>query len=531
MLKVLIADDESKIIQLIEKLIDWQQLDMELAATASNGIEALDMISRLKPDIAITDIRMPGIDGLDLIRQGKAVCPDMEFVIISGYRHFEYAQLAISYGVSAYLLKPIRKDELMSTLSGISEKFRKTENLLSDDERVRITMKSDEELLRTTFLSRLVYGQKITKKMELINRDYHYTFEQGMLLVGVIKADGHILDDKKNMKFIDGKAHELIDRNISPVSIENEAVTIDGFVYILVNYDSERQQIHKAFKNILDDLMIQESIMRGIHITIAVSSDATSFENIPKCIKEARLLIENRLVEGTGRIIENSITDDSGFVRTMQFGDFNRQMHVALESLDTSRIRNTIMKLKNDILSIPTITGHEIIQMTREVCNLYLYFLKNQRIEENNGFIEKYNAGADNCSDPQDLFDYLIKNIVVSYDKAILVKQQEESRPVRLAKEYMEKHFAEALTIETISGEVSLSPTYFSTLFKKNTGLTFLEYLSNIRMEMAKKLLKETSIPVCDISEKVGYIDTKYFTKTFMKYSGLKPREYRKLYS
>ena len=97
--------------QLIEKLVDWDALGMEVVAVAENGIEALEKIKEFHPDIVITDIRMPGYDGLDLIRLGKEEAPKAEFVIISGYRHFEYAQMAIRYGVNAYLLKPIRKDD------------------------------------------------------------------------------------------------------------------------------------------------------------------------------------------------------------------------------------------------------------------------------------------------------------------------------------------------------------------------------------------------------------------------------------
>lgn len=112
MLKVLIADDEEKICQLIEKLIDWKTLGLSVAAVALNGIDAISKITEHKPDIVITDIRMPGIDGMELIERTKRICPDTEVIIISGYRHFEYAQTAIRYGVRNYLLKPIHKKRI-----------------------------------------------------------------------------------------------------------------------------------------------------------------------------------------------------------------------------------------------------------------------------------------------------------------------------------------------------------------------------------------------------------------------------------
>jgi two-component system, response regulator YesN len=154
MLRVLIADDESKVCQLIEKLVDWDALGMEVVAVAENGIEALEKIKEFHPDIVITDIRMPGYDGLDLIRLGKEEAPKAEFVIISGYRHFEYAQMAIRYGVNAYLLKPIKKDELTETLKRLSTRFRAQTEQLSQEEKTRLAIRSDEKNLREVFQKR-----------------------------------------------------------------------------------------------------------------------------------------------------------------------------------------------------------------------------------------------------------------------------------------------------------------------------------------------------------------------------------------
>ncbi len=182
MLRVLIADDESKVCQLIEKLVDWDALGMEVVAVAENGIEALEKIKEFHPDIVITDIRMPGYDGLDLIRLGKEEAPKAEFVIISGYRHFEYAQMAIRYGVNAYLLKPIKKDELTETLKRLSTRFRAQTEQLSQEEKTRLAIRSDEKNLRQAFLQDLVgrrNKETLSQPLLEINREFHYRFEPG----------------------------------------------------------------------------------------------------------------------------------------------------------------------------------------------------------------------------------------------------------------------------------------------------------------------------------------------------------------
>ena len=122
MLKVVIADDEARILSLIRLLPDWDALGIEVAGTAGNGLEALALIERERPDILITDIRMPGCQGLELIERARRIVPDIEIIIISGYAHFEYAQTAIKLGVGDYLLKPIKKDELTATLSKLAQR-------------------------------------------------------------------------------------------------------------------------------------------------------------------------------------------------------------------------------------------------------------------------------------------------------------------------------------------------------------------------------------------------------------------------
>lgn len=124
MWKVIIADDEKLICRLIEALVDWEKLNMRIVGKAENGLEALEMVKDLRPHLLITDIRMPGCDGLEFIRQARELSPDIEIVIISGYAHFEYAQTAIAYGVGNYILKPVNQAELNKTLQKIALRLR-----------------------------------------------------------------------------------------------------------------------------------------------------------------------------------------------------------------------------------------------------------------------------------------------------------------------------------------------------------------------------------------------------------------------
>lgn len=535
MLKVLIADDEQKVCQLIEKLVDWDSLGMKIVDVENNGIDALEKIREHKPEIAITDIRMPGYDGLELIQKGKEINPRMEFIIISGYRHFEYAQTAIQHGVSAYLLKPIKKEELIHELSKIRDTLLEKTEQLTFEEKMKLTMKSDEEMLRMTFMSDLIYRKNkllLKHPLEQINREFHYKFQPGEFGAYIIKLDGQIINDSENLKFMIDKVHVAVERLFEECTYDYELYVIGSFIYLILNYNPDKRMgVRKQMKSLMDELLVQSSILEGLSVTLAAGAGGRDIGNLENSLKNARLLAEERLVTGTGKLLEGDMETTGEFAESSIFTQFNSQMFQALESLEVSHVRGVITELKNNMLAQEKITGHEILQMTKEVCNLYLFFMKNNKIAIKEGLLEEFNAGADNCASAAQLFDYLIQKITGSYEDAAELKKQEDNRPIRMAKQYILQKYGEPLTLEELSEIVGLSPAYLSTVFKKSTGMTFLEYLSKVRMDMAKQLLKETNDTVASICQQVGYNDVKYFTKTFIKYSGLKPNEYRKLYS
>lgn len=245
MLKVLIADDEEKICQLIIKLINWEEMGLKIAATASNGIEALEQAKICKPEILITDIRMPGIDGMELIRKVKEKLPDTEIIIISGYRHFEYAQTAIRYGVRNYLLKPIKKEELRDTLQKIADIYREKNEQLNFEERVRLALKNDAGKLRTSFISRMIYGDRERENiisLKELNNQYHFHFREGVFQVAAIKFD-HVNHNDSCISFLADKAAGLALQYLEPVCFDHEVYAEFSTFYLLLNFGEEESKM------------------------------------------------------------------------------------------------------------------------------------------------------------------------------------------------------------------------------------------------------------------------------------------------
>ena len=156
---------------------------------------------------------------------------------------------------------------------------------------------------------------------------------------------------------------------------------------------------------------------------------------------------------------------------------------------------------------------------------------KNQLPFSNAGIPEKFEKYALRCGKPDEIFRYLSDLISESMDSILKDKQEENIRPIRQAKQYIQQNYMKSITLDDVSSVAGFNATYFSSLFKKETGSNFVEYLSEIRMNRAKDLLKETNMSIAAVCEAVGYNDLKHFTKSFKKATGIKPGEYRKLYS
>ena len=538
MLKVLIADDEEKICQLIEKLINWESLGLKVAAVASNGVDAVKKIMEYRPDIVITDIRMPGIDGMELIERTKKICPDTEIIIISGYRHFEYAQTAIRYGVRNYLLKPIRKDELRETLEKIVDICRERNEQLDFEERVRLALKNDAERLRTGFISQLIYGSSERKgdsSIEAVDAQFHFRFREGIFQILGIRFDriGH---DDNCISFLADRATDIIKQFLGSLCFDFELYVECSNLYVLLNYSTEDQKnIRRAVRQIFDELKQQEAILKGMEITAGMGRMTGCIGELRSSLLDASFMLQQRIIAGTGRILEigeqGRVT--SGFVDSEAFGQFNRDMERALESLNTMEVRKVICGLLDQLSSYNGMTGYEALQMSREVCNHYIFCMKNRSIyiENESKFVENFSRESEDCVSMEELFHLLSRTVCRSFDTAVEAKRAEDNRPMRLAKKYIQENYSKPLTLEEVSAKAGFAPGYFSTLFKKETGTAFLEYVQSVRMESAKKLLTTTTDSMYVICEKVGYSDVKYFTKCFVKYTGLKPGEYRKIYS
>lgn len=538
MIRVVIADDEVKVCQLICGLIDWKSVDMEIVGVAHNGIEALEFIKTLQPDLMITDIRMPGYDGLEMINRGKLIKKDIDFIIISGYSHFEYAQSAIEYGVTDYLLKPIKMNELLNTLNKIREKYRQRTEQLSNEERMKIRLQSDIDKLRSGFFTEVLLQRSVNQEsidIEKSNEEYHFKFQQGFFQVFVVKVDCEYEQlYESSIKILEDKVAQILRGFLKPKCFDMEICFQDSRAYSVLNYeDNNKKTVRKQLKAGLDELLVQKSVFDKIKFTIGLGTAVKDIKQLRASLKTAELAAEQRLIEGTEKLIEDVPMQELSPGGDTLLADLTKSMEAALEALDSKGVTASIDWLKEQALNKPNTSGQGILHLAMEACSIYLVLLRKHQFNMENAeeFYETFSLHGDLCSSASELFTYLSKVIGQSVDNLIEDKKQADTKPIRTAKQYIKQNYMNPISLKEVSSIVGFNDSYFSSLFKKESGKNFLEYVSEVRMNKVKELLKETNLSIADICQRVGYNDLKHFTKSFKNYTGLQPNEYRKLYS
>lgn len=533
MIKVMVADDEIRICKLIINLINWEELGMEIVGVADNGIDALHMIEQEEPDLVITDIRMPGCDGLELIGKAKKHNDKLEFIIISGYGEFSYAQKAIEYGVKDYLCKPINKDSLYKALCRVKEAITK-QNHQSNLEKEYADIKKDMGKIRASFVKNLILFNAeggTESSLEEINQNYYFHFREGAFQVVAIKIDGRS-EARKNIAEFHTKLAESLQSLFQGLTYELEIITNSSNLYVLLNYDpAEKEKIEAVLQRTLNEFKSRLTTF-GLLITIGHGEAVTALRMIPAAIEAAKQAIDDRILKGTGRIIRSSGSKPGETYDEEQFCEFTKKFTKAVELLDFAEITKVINHLKED-LSRERIGGSALKRLVREIGNTYYITMRNNQIKVADAVEEQeqLEKAIDHCYSLELLFQELVQHIGVSLKKLAEDKAQKNLGQIREAKIYIEENYMKNITLEDLGSYLGFNPSYFSSLFKKETGSTFLEYLSKVRIEKAKELLKEPGLRIQDVCLMVGYNDVKYFTKLFIKHTGLKPKEFRKIFA
>lgn len=536
MIKVLIADDEKKVCQLIVNLVDWESFGFEIVSVVNDGISAYQYLQQNTVNVLITDIRMPGCDGMELIQKTKVLHPDIYIVIISGYSQFDYAQNAIRFGVEDYLLKPIRKKDLTATLKKIADKRNVDIKDAANWQNIQKRLEENEEKVKRSLLEDIVkrpekFGGFFSE--EKINEEYHYCFRPFYYQTFVIKIlPGHRAEDADARRLILKKGIEIAEDALGGICNELVVSMIDEDIAGIFNGTQEALDMAvKKLKKVKLDIIRLQDLFEEVHVYIALGRRVDHVGSILISFDEAKEAIQNRFYFCEGLLTKECMPEDlKEYVRRYINNPFKKRFLGYIEIIDTESIEQEMEALKRALENSDCKNGRIVSEVYREIMTLFYFGAHNYNINIPDQYTDLMNQ-LELCGTLKEAMDKLRVYMVNSLSVWVEEKKVVESRPIRIAKQYIGQNYYKPLTLEIVSKEIGFNPTYFSGVFKKETDMNFSDYLKNVRVENAKDMLLDTGQTIEDISFSVGYSDVKYFSRLFKKLTGVTPTEFRRLYN
>ena len=537
MLKVLIADDEKMICSLISQLLDWNALGYEIVGMAYTGVDAYEMIRKEQPDVIISDIRMPGYDGIELIKRTKEAGIEAEFVMISGFKQFEYAQNAMKYGVKYYLLKPIEEDKLQEIAEEIKDAILSRKQHDHYRNQLELEIQETRDKMKKRFLTSMLFGEQESRKIadcNSINQEYSTSFKEGVFQAVFIKVDTDRGEEESIGSMIE-KLEKYTDI-LGDVCEEHITTEMHSGIITLVNYKFEQEAlVRKKIEEMYEEIKKYIDRFEGFSVVLGVGRKMDHFLESNLCLKTAIDAIKYRI-----RISNTNII----YLENYQFEPYDIDKIVTegkkqayLSKVVSGDIRGAQDCLAATLREIRYSGGSYSPILFFDILIAYVDLLtdycKQQDLysEEYERNLKKWNVSTDNIRSEKMLLSVTEDLIRETLEYAAEEKKSKDIKPIREIKKYIEENYMEEISLGQLAELVDMNASYLSSVFKKETGMTYSEYLILCRVKQASRLLVETNLSIGEIAHQSGYQDARYFSKQFSKQVGLKPSEYRKLYS
>ena len=562
MIKVFLVEDEYAIREGIKKSVDWEKNGFELVGEAGDGEMAFPKILKTKPDILITDIRMPFMDGLELATLVKKELSDIKIVVLSGYYYFNYAKQAISIGVEEYILKPVSGENLLKELGKIAESIKAHRQEEQAREKYLQDMEEIRALERQKFIHDMIDG-KISMQESLeqgreLGIDITATYYSIVLFQAFLKDR-----EDSDVNAYSGVNEEILKR------IKEEFADLDN-VYLYEQVGDVLCFLEKS--DTLEEM--GTNINRGIGRITDIMKDFEDWIYFISCGKSVERIrdVNNSYRDASRRFADRYMLDESCIIlgnddtpqrqrkirETIEAEkkDSAQDMdlgNIDIRKLDISGIDFKMLSQKTILHFLRSGTLSEVGDLVNEYFNsigedamgsiMFRQYILMESLLSGLTFLDSMGVGRDKASDilgelkdpikfvenldSSKEYIRLLLNSMIEYRNQISDKKYLEI--IEKAKKFIQDEYRnEDMSLQLVASNVNVSSNHFSAIFRKETGETFIDYLTRVRMENAKELLTCTSMKTSEIGFEVGYRDPHYFSYIFKKTIGMSPKEYRR---
>lgn len=543
MLKIFLAEDEVVVRETIKRMIPWEELGFELVGEAADGEMALPLLIRQQPDLLITDIKMPFMDGLTLARLAKKEIPGLKVVILSGYDDFNYAKQAIGIGVEDYLLKPITKNALIERLSEIRSRYEHEKTQKEYYEKFQREMQAYEKNSSRDFFEALVGGSmdmmEVYKRAEKLGLDI--VAEAYNVLIFTMNCDEDFSGQRDEYSSWEAESLELLENFFAGHS---SAMLLRSNIFSYgVLLKGQRETIEENTRACVDEIrkiLSRQDGRREWFLAVGQSVDRLSqiqksYHTASRAFSQRYLYDENILYYDEMETMEHpggqAETEDNAYLQKVDVNALNpailqKFLSNGLQEETENFVKDYFYAIGQEPMESLVFRNYVILNVRFSVIS----FIKGLGCDTNEmESADTEEVLAESGKNMESAIAYAKKMI----SQAIEIRDQNSGNKnrsiLKTAVDFIDSHYMdEEISLNTVANVANVSSNHFSALFSQNMGQTFIEYLTTLRMNKAKELLRCTGMRSSEIAGEIGYKDAHYFSYLFKKTQGMTPSDYRK---
>jgi len=517
MYKVVIADDEQMIREGLRLLIDWKSLNLVLAGEAEDGLSALELIERHRPHILVTDVKMPGMSGLEVIRKVNESGMDIKSIIISGYDDFLYVKEALRYGVADYILKPVREDDLASILKEVVSNI---ENRIKGD----INDSEGTRLIRSNLLNRLI-GSCVTRveflektkflKLDISDKPYS---------VVIAEIDGSKLlsnsELERKLNRLDRICEDIFRSSKYTMAFHDKSNRL-----VMIINDDEVEQ--RYLKLVAEEIKDSVNKLLDFTVSIGIGGKAQNIMMVDISYNEALKALQQKYLKGRNSINPGQ-EDNIPATQCRDIADAGR-VEMSVRQLNCENAEKEIGLFFDELME----STSDITNIKKACIDLFLLLVS--MVKERNG------KDGDILDDEKRVFDMVssaetiedVRKELIAFAKKVVnylsgIKSEVYSKVINEIIDYVRSSYNRNITLKSVAQRFYMNPAYLGRIFKDETGEFFSDFVNRVRINEAGKMMLDSDMKIYEIALKCGYKDINYFRDLFKKITGINPMEFKK---
>lgn len=524
--KVILVDDEAEVIDMIEKKIHWNDLGFEVAGSATNGVKALELVEKLQPDVVLTDIKMPYMDGLELSRRLNREYPNIYIMLCTGFDEFEYAKEAVHLEIKEYMLKPVNATELSESLTNLKHTLDREREEKLNVKKLNDYFQEVLPKLQSNFFISLIEGRVEKHDYERFLQAYQVDMKGPLFGCVIFHTSENHVPEGMNPLLLSMSVEREIKQRLMDQWNCREFIYM-GSTLLILELDAEDKitQITDA----CDRFCRWAYRIMGAVVTAGIGTVCDSLYEISLSYERAREAVSYRVLYGTKRAINIGEIVPKEQIKPVQSEESRMQtLFRAIRIGDSAEIERAAYG-EMEKLHKNTETMSQYNLATMEIVSGFFKFCTDNSLDFN-----KISGNMQNIyekvsqMDESSLTAWIVQMSKTISEKLKCARNSSARRLIVEAQNIVQERYMEAdISLDEVCAVLGVSNSYFSSVFKKEAGKSFISYLTDYRMDIAAEMILNTDEKSYTIAEKVGYLDANYFSYVFKKKFGVSPSKYR----